>query len=180
MKHTDYEKVPPVKFGKKKLIALLCLLLLVTAGIGATVAYFRMTSGPVINTFHAGSVGAEIKETVVNNTKEAIQVKNTGASPVYVRVRLVSYYERSQGEVDASQASPELSFTAGEKWTASGSYYYYTEPLAAGATTTDLLGTALAMSAGQVIEVLADTVQATPARAAIDAWGVDVSAFAGQ
>jgi len=179
MKHGKYEKIPPVVPGKKRLILVVCLVLLLVIGVGTTMAYFHLASGPVINTFQAGSAGAKVNEVVSGNTKNEITVTNTGKSPVYVRVRLVSYYEDSKGNV-LPQASPCLSFTLGDNWVYHGGYYYYNAPLAAGATTEDLLGTDLAMSEGQVIEVLADTVQATPAQAVKDAWDVDASAFIGK
>jgi len=179
MKRGKYEKIPPVVPGKKRLILVVCLVLLLVIGVGTTMAYFHLASGPVINTFQAGSAGAKVNEVVSSDTKEKITVTNTGKSPVYVRVRLVSYYEDADGNV-LPQASPTLSFTKGSKWVPLGNYYYYNAPLAAGDTTEDLLGTDLAMSEGQVIEVMADTVQATPAQAVKDAWGVDASAFIGK
>lgn len=164
---------------RKPLILMLSIALLLVIGVGATLAYFHLASDPVINTFHAGSAGAEVVEELNGNAKEVIQVTNTGKSPVYVRVRLVSYLEDAQGNVLA-QASPSLSFTPGAKWVQKGDYYYYNAPLAAGATTEDLLGTDLTMQTGQIIEVLADTVQATPAQAVIDVWNVDPSTFIGK
>ena len=179
MKNGKYAKAPSLR--RKPLILVLSIVLLLVIGIGATLAYFHLPSGPVINTFQAGSAGAEVVEDIDGDTKEAIYVKNTGKSPVYVRVRLVSYYEVSDGIVDGSQASPTLSFTEGDKWVKDGEYYYYNEPLAAGAITEDLLGDdVITMEPGQIIEVLADTVQATPAQAVKDAWDVDASAFIGK
>lgn len=177
MKRGKYEAAPSPK--RKMLILVISLVLLVAVSAGATLAYFHLASGPVINTFQAGSAGAKVDEDVKGDTKKEITVTNTGKSPVYVRVRLVSYYEDSKGNV-LPQASPSLSFTLGDNWVYHGGYYYYNAPLAAGATTEDLLGTDLAMSEGQVIEVLADTVQATPAQAVKDAWDVDASAFIGK
>ena len=177
MKKGKYAKAPSPR--RKPLVLVLSIVLLLAIGVGATIAYFHLASGPVINTFQAGSAGAKVNEVVSGNTKNEITVTNTGKSPVYVRIRLVSYYEDADGNV-LPQASPTLSFTKGSKWVPLGNYYYYNAPLAAGDTTEDLLGTDLAMSEGQVIEVLADTVQATPAQAVKDAWGVDASAFIGK
>lgn len=177
MKKGKYAKAPSPR--RKPLVLVLSIVLLLAIGVGATIAYFHLASGPVINTFQAGSAGAEVNEVVSGNTKNEITVTNTGKSPVYVRIRLVSYYEDADGNV-LPQASPTLSFTKGSKWVPLGNYYYYNAPLAAGATTEDLLGTDLAMSEGQVIEVLADTVQATPAQAVKDAWDVDASDFIGE
>ena len=177
MKKGKYAKAPSPR--RKPLVLVLSIVLLLAIGVGATIAYFHLASGPVINTFQAGSAGAKVNEVVSGNTKNEVTVTNTGKSPVYVRIRLVSYYEDADGNV-LPQASPALSFTEGSKWVPLGNYYYYNAPLAAGATTEDLLGTDLAMSEGQVIEVLADTVQATPAQAVKDAWDVDASAFIGK
>lgn len=177
MKKGKYAKAPSPR--RKTLVLVLSIVLLLAIGVGATIAYFHLASGPVINTFQAGSAGAVINEQVSGNVKTEITVTNDGKSPVYVRLRLVSYYEDAEGNV-LPQASPMLSFTKGSKWFPMGNYYYYNAPVAAGDTTQDLLDTDLAMAEGQVIEVLADTVQATPAQAVKDAWGVDASAFIGK
>ena len=178
MKRGKYEAAPSPK--RKMLILVISLVLLVAVSAGATLAYFHLASGPVINTFQAGTVGAEVHETLNGNTEEAITVTNTGDSPVYVRVRLISYYELNDGTVDGAKASPAVSFTLGENWKSIGSYYYYTKPLGTGATTSDLLGSNVTMASGQVIEVLADTVQATPDQAVAEVWGVKTSSCIAQ
>lgn len=170
MKSGKYQKNPPAAPRKRPLLLILCLVLTATLSVGATLAYYAVSSAPVINTFSAGSAGAEIIETVNGNVKEAITVKNTGESPVFVRVRLVGYWENADGSI-AATAAPDLTFTPGSGWVQNGAYYYYTSPIGAGLSTSDLLGTALEMKAGQVIEVLADTVQATPEAAVLAVWG---------
>ena len=76
MKRGKYEA--PSSPKRKRLVLLASLVLLLCVGVGATLAQLRMISDPVINTFQSGSAGAEVVETVVSNTKKAIQVKNTG------------------------------------------------------------------------------------------------------
>lgn len=176
MKKGKYEQMPPAAPRKKPLILVLCLVLLLI-GVGTTVAVLSKISNPVINTFEVGSVGAKIVESLNGDktAKTAIQVENTGDSPVYVRVRLVSYMTEN-GAV-APVASPALSFTLGTNWKQIGDYYYYTKPLAGEATTTNLLGSSVPMAEGQVIDVLADTVQATPADAVLEVWGVSADQF---
>lgn len=162
----------------KPLILAISIVLLVCVGVGATWAYFAMSATPVINTFQSGSVGAEVVEQVNGSAKTSITVKNTGESPVYVRVRLVSYFEDAYGNV-LPQSSQDVSFTPGENWTQIGEYYYHRLPIAAGTSTTNLLGTSVSMASGQVIEVLADTVQAAPAQAVEETWGISPSSFTG-
>ena len=179
MKYGKFEHIPPAVPRKKLLTLTVVLVLLATLGIGGTLAYFTYTSEAVINTFQAGSVGAQVHEELGGNEKTSITVENTGGSPVYVRVRLVSYW--MDGNDVAPKASPAVSFSVGSGWRQIGDYYYYTKPLAGGGVTTNLLGSSIAMTAEdgytQVIEVLADTVQATPDQAVKDVWGVEASSF---
>lgn len=177
MKKGKFANAPSPKH--KTMIIVLSIILLVCIGVGATLAYFANSTGPVINTFQSGTVGAEIDEDISGNTKNSITVKNTGSVPVYVRVRLVSYFEDDSGVLP--QDSPVVSVTLDTNWKQIGSYYYYKLPVAAGASTSNLLkeGTYLSMVNNQVIEVLADTVQATPADAVEAVWSVTVSQIEG-
>lgn len=169
MKNGKFANAPSPKH--KSVIIVLSIILLVCIGVGATLAYFANSTGPVINTFQSGSAGAKIVETIDGNTKTSITVLNDGDTPVYVRVRLVSYFEDGSGNV-LPQDSPAVSFDYNQAWKKDGSYYYYYRPVGAGDSTGNLLGSQLAMSENQVIEVLADTVQATPANAVEEVWGV--------
>ena len=179
MKYGKHEKIPPAAPGKRKLTLFICLVLLLAAGVSATLAYFSQASAPVINTFQAGTPGVKVDETFSGDTKTKITVSNTGDYPVYVRVRLVTYFEDEQGNVLAKD-SPILNFSEGDNWVELGEYYYYNAPLTAGSTTENLLESSITMTEGQVIEVLADTVQATPEQAVTETWGVASSAFVGK
>lgn len=179
MKKGKFERVP--SSNRKLLILVLSAMLLVTLGVGGSLAYFAHIADPVINTFQAGSVEAEILETVDGNQKTDIQVKNTGKSPVYVRVRLISYW--MDGENIAPMNSGPVGISLGLAWIQIGDYYYYTKPLASGAATENLLAAPLTMTSengfSQVIEVLADTVQASPPEAVQEVWKIQASDFAG-
>lgn len=168
MKNGKFANAPSPKH--KSVIIVLSIILLVCIGVGATLAYFANSTGPVINTFQSGTVDAEISETVNGNVKSAIKVVNTGDVPVYVRVRLVSYFEDGSGNV-LPQDSVSVSFTSGDNWEYNNGYYYYKLPVGAGDSTGNLLDSQLAMAENQVIEVLADTVQATPIDAIKEVWG---------
>ena len=172
MKRGKFQKNPPAAPRKRYLLLILSLVLTATLSVGATLAYYAVSSAPVINTFSAGSAGARIDEEIDDNVKKAITVTNTGDSPVFVRVRLVGYWENDDGSIDA-KAAPDISFTPGTGWVKAGEYYYYTAPVGADGVTSDLLGSNLAMEAGQVIDVFADTVQAAPKAAVKELWGID-------
>ena len=161
---------------KRLIAAAFSLLLAVLIFTGASFSFLHMQTGSVKNIFSKGSVGAEIEEVFTNNAKSSITVKNIGNSPAYVRVRLVSYWQNSDGTI-AAQASPAVSFILASEWTRLGEYYYYTQPVGGGEETDNLLGKSIALAEDQVIDVIAEVVQATPAKAVVDVWGVSAESF---
>jgi len=180
MKRGKYQKSKPHSLHRKPLLALVCLVLMVGLSVGGTLAYFSHSSAGVTNTFSAGTVGADIRESFNGTEKSSITVTNPGTSPVYVRIRLVSYWK--DDDSIAPKASPSLAVSLNSGWTYMDGYYYYTSPLAGGSTTSNMLADSLYMGTTeegykQVIEVLAETVQATPAEAVSAVWGVNPSAF---
>ncbi len=179
MKQDKYEKLRSRKF--KPLLLLLSLLILVGVGIGTTAAILMDDTDGVTNQFQAGTVGCQIHEVVSDNEKTGITVENTGDVPVYVRVRLVTYWTNSAGQI-IGKSSPALNVTLADGWISGPSNtYYYSRPVTANSTTPNLLDAPLTMvqdEAGniQVIEVLAESIQSQPSGAAQDAWGVTVNA----
>ena len=110
---------------------LLSLLLLVTMTIGGTVAYLVAKSGPAENTFTPSRVSCEVTEEFDGETKSEVNVKNTGDTDAYIRVRLVSYRVNDAKEhIGGTAEIPE--FTPGYGWVEHGGYYYYTLPVAPG------------------------------------------------
>ena len=158
----------------------MAVIALLAVAAGGTLAYFAITDDPTINTFLSGSVKADIVEEFDGNQKTAIKVANTGSADVYVRLRLVSYWRTADGDV-AAAASPDLDLQTTADWVAIGEYYYYVRPLAGHSTTPNLLDAPIVMGEQdglvQVVEVLADTVQAAPARAVKEVWGIDATDF---
>jgi len=167
---------------RRKLLPLaIVLLLLVTLSVGGTMAYFAFSANPVINTFQTGTMDVRIDEQIAGNQKTSITVNNTGTASVYVRVQLVSYWK--DGNNIAPVSSETVSVSLGSNWKYIDGYYYYTKALAGGTATENLLKAPISMGTkdgyAQVIEVLADTVQASPAKAVEDVWGIEASAFIG-
>lgn len=158
---------------RKRLIAVaFSLLLAVVIFTGASFAFLHMNSGPVQNTFSKGSVGADIEEVFTNNVKSSITVKNTGDSPAYVRVRLVTYWQDAAGNILVKDTQPSISLTLGSGWSQLGEYYYYTQPVSGGTATGNLLGSnGITLVENQVIDVIAEVVQATPDGAVTNLWG---------
>lgn len=176
---------------KKSIVALLVVLvLLVTAlPIGSTVALYFQRPEPITSELIPAVVDCEVVETFADGVKSAVAVKNTSNIPAYLRVRVVSYWQNSKGEiVGRTPVYPLIPYDSvnwlydeGEKT------YYYIYPVDVDMATPTLLqsGEVIRMEdpdpetfAGatynyyHVVEFIAEAVQATPTKAAAESWGL--------
>lgn len=174
MKHGKYEAAP-TPHGRRRLLSVaLCAILAVCLTAGGTLAYYFLSTGAVQNTFHSGTVNIGVVESVQDNVKNSITVENTGSSPVYVRVRLVTYWADENGD-PVAVSSPSLTVDHSAHWEARDGYYYYKYILPKDTATENLLDDGIPLRKEgehrQVVEVLAEAVQASPKDAAQQLWG---------
>lgn len=132
--------------------AALALALVLTLSVGGTIAYLITDTDPVENTFTPAEVEIEIEETVTNNTKTSIAVKNIGDTDAYICVTLVSNWGKmvdGKWVVCGDTSHNHSNFTfytndLGVNWIEIGGYYYYTSPVKHGNNnnnvTSNLLG----------------------------------------
>lgn len=168
-----------MKRNKKFLLGAVLVVLLLTFAVGGTLAYLVTQTDSVVNTFTPANVDTEIDETFVNNVKSSIKVENKGNIPVYVRVALVGNWCDSNGNV-VEPWNGSVTINSSDWIEGNDGYYYYTRPLAASATTSNLLRSSITASAREdgahlVITVLQQSIQAEPTTAVQNAWGVTVS-----
>lgn len=172
------------KIGKKTIL-LLSLGFLFAAMIGTTMALLTAESEVVTNTFAAGAVACQVNSDYsVTNT--AGNKSNDGTLvDAYIRAAVVINWSDGQ---NVYGTPPKVSFELGENWVKSGEYYYYTEKVAAGQSTTKLI-TGLSCSSEQPsgytlsVQILAEAIQADgvsgngTTKAVVEAWGVDPGAL---
>lgn len=179
---------------KKLKIWLIALVALAaTAAVGVTLAFmFRkanavniFTPAEVACAVHEKLDGADVTGSPANgNEKSDIRVRNTGNVKEYLRVRIVSYFVDTDGNVSGSYPSefPDLALNDG--WIAGGDHtYYYTKPVDPSGYTPSLCQpftliqktTQDAKTVYQTIEVFAEAIQAEPGTAAENAWKVTVA-----
>lgn len=164
--------------GKRSLAALIALVLIICVAVGGTIAYIVTQTDKVENKFTPADVEIKINEIVNDNIKSSITVQNVQADknvPCYIRVKLVSNMQDDKGNVTGSAVIN--TFTLGENWFDGGDgCYYYKDVVAVGASTANLLadGEKITLTTGQVVEVLAEGIQATPETAVTSAWPVTV------
>lgn len=161
---------------------LLATLLLTALVIGGTVAYLTAKSNPVANTFQTSYVACEVTESFDGEAKRNVNVTNTGDTNAYIRVKLVSYRVNADGQHIGGIAEIPA-FTLGKNWVENNGYYYYTLPVKAGEKPATNLTDSITLTGSsndadggkQVIEVMAEAIQAGPERAAGQAWGVRIA-----
>ena len=165
----------------------------IAAAVGLTLA-FMFKKAEKTNRFIPAEVSCAVREKLDNNEvagtaavggeKADIRVENTGNVREFLRLKMVSYYVDANGDIVGTVSSqyPTLSLKNG--WIAGANRtYYYPYPVEPGSLTGILcepftLGqTQLADSTAvyQVIEVIAEAVQAEPISAVQEAWGVTVT-----
>ena len=169
--------------AKRSLVLVVSVLVLLLAVAGGTLAWLTAQDS-VANTFTPAHVSCAVMENFDGETKSNVNVKNTGDIPAYIRVRLVTYRVNDAGQhIGGTATIPP--FTPGTNWVKYGEYYYYTLPVAASGTPNspliDETGIKLTGSyddadgGKQVIEVMAEAIQSSPAKAVGESWGVTIS-----
>ena len=155
--------------------------LLLALAIGGTVAWLSTKDAPITNTFNPSKVACEVTENFNGEVKSNVNVKNTGDTEAYIRVKLVTYRTNDQGQHIGGTASLP-NFTLGKGWVKYGDYYYYTLPVApkekpeADLISSITLESYTDVDGGhQAIDVMAEAIQSEPARAVGQAWGVSIS-----
>ena len=167
------------------LAAALALTLIFSAG--GTLAWLAAGTEETVNTFSPAQMEIQVKEEFDGKTKQNVKVQNNSETAVYIRVSLVPTWVNAAGEPMAQSASlDDLTFTnlPASGWIEQDGYYYYTQPVSAGAITPELFTSAVvnkgnAAPAGCTmdLQVLAQAVQATPKDAVTAAWGLDPTAL---
>lgn len=170
--------------NKKSIAMLVSIIALLTIVVGTTIAYLYTNTPSITNTFTPTKVTTTIEEKP-GNVKEEVKVKNTGDIDAYIRATVIVTWKNADGDVYATEPVKGTDYTV--TWTMSGwekgsdGYYYYTSKVTPGESTGVLL-TDCEPIEGKApegyqlsVEILASAIQAEPASAVVDAWGVTVA-----
>lgn len=161
---------------------ILSTLLLVVLAIGSTVAWLSTKDKPITNTFTPSHVTCEVTENFNGTVKSNVNVRNTGDTEAYIRVKLVTYRTNDQGQhIGGTATIPN--FKLGKNWVEYGGYYYYTLPVTAGEQPATNLTDSMTLTGSyndadggkQAIDVMAEAIQSKPASAVGNSWGVSIS-----
>lgn len=165
---------------RKRILSVLALVLIIGISIPFTLSFLIDKTPAVENTFTPGKVSTEIVEDFDEEIKENVAVKNTGDTPVYIRAAvIVNWQDEKNSYSPAMKEDYSIQFSTNENWVEhDDGFYYYTKPVAADESTSDLIKRAepLRNKKGYKlsIEILSSAIQSEPNQAVIDAWGQDV------
>ena len=175
--------------GKKPLLMIAALALVVALSIGLTSAFLTSQQG-LTNTFTPGKVSCEVVEDFDENktSKTSIKVQNISENdnekanlvPAYIRVAVVANTVDAEGNITGSaNVSGSL---GGEGWVlGADGYYYYTKIVEPERDTSNLVKAPIPLSNIQVT-VLAQAIQAHGVSdgesAVAEAWKSGVSSVA--
>ena len=166
--------------GKRTLKTMLLVLLPILVLLcGTTFALMFRKTEPMDNQFDAARVTCAVAESFDGTKKDSIAVTNTGNIEAYLRLRLVSYWVDSKGNIVSKPSQmPAISVSGG--WVSdTENTYYYSLPVAPQGTTPNLLDGEITLKQEdgyfQVVEVFADAIQSKPQTAVTESWGVTLS-----
>ncbi len=175
--------------GKKPLLMIAALALVVALSIGLTSAFLTSQQG-LTNTFTPGKVSCEVVEDVKENYKTSIKVQNISENekdklvPAYIRVAVVANTVDENGNITGSaDVSSYLYGNADNtEWKlGTDGYYYFTKIVEPERYTSELVKAPIPLSNIQVT-VLAQAIQAHGVSdgesAVAEAWKSGVSSVA--
>lgn len=165
--------------GGRKAALILSLCLIFALAVATTLAYLKVNTSPVTNTFKAATSEIKIDENVKNGEKSSIQVVNTGTAVSYVRVKLVMNWVDGNGKVVSGGSLPMVELNTDAGWFEQGGIYYYKTPVAPKDLTANLLKDPITQTNAPdgchlEVTVLAESIQAAPSTAVEGAWAVKV------
>lgn len=167
------------RFHSRFVALLSSLVLIIGLAAGATIAYLADDSDAVVNTFTPGKTDITVVEIFTGTTKSDVKVSLTSDSVnSYVRARvIINWVENGKILAKIPEGYTQTIDMENISWTKDGEYYYYNGVVTPGNATSNLINSATFTypAGGEArlqIEILAESIQAEPASAAQEAWGV--------
>lgn len=163
--------------SRKPLLILASLALVVCTAIGGTLAWLTDDTNAVTNTFTPGKVPPKITESFDGNVKSNVQIRNDGNINAFIRAKVVITWKKGDdvhGQKPVEGTDYIISY--GNGWTPHDGYWYCNTAIAPGALTPALIETCTSENTAPdgytlSVEILAQSIQSEPTKAAQEAWG---------
>ena len=175
--------------SNKKIVALVVsIALLLCIGVGSILAYLTDETDPVVNTFTSSNVSTLIEETFTNGVKSNVTVKNTGDTDANIRAAVVVTWQDAEGNVYGKEPVAGTDYTitfntseqtdpAGKWELKSDGFYYWSNPVAAQASTGVLIATCTTTATPPegytlCVEIIASGIQSVGIPEGSHPWGI--------
>ena len=187
------------RYINKKSIIITSVILLLLVSVGTTLAYVFTETEPVENIFIPSRVSCEVVEngnepvsgSLVNisDSKNNVQIQNTGDTDAYIRVAVVVNWASADGSCVWAQTPADddytITYNLSNGWFNGGDgFYYYSKAVSPGESTSVLIDEAKQLLAAPKgtdgtqyylsIEIVASAIQSTPETIVENHWGVTV------
>lgn len=166
----------------KRPLAIVAALLLLTLTIGGTLAFLTATDDEVVNTFTPSKVTTTVEEGTSNGVKSNVKIKNTGDTDAWIRAMVIVTWKNQMGG-DVYGVVPQEGEDYTVTWYTSGwkkgndGFYYYTSPVAPGASTATALIDSIQPVAEKIpegydlnVEIIGSGIQSKPASVFNTEW----------
>lgn len=184
---TGRYRKPKRRLRWRKEFVLFCSVLVLLVGVvGGTMAFLVDRTDPVENQFTYDKVSCSVNETMNGNTKSNISIQNTGSTAAYIRAEVIVTWQDADGNVYGKPPVEDIDYTMSELgggWVlGSDGYYYCTSAVVSNTPTPELFASITRIGKNPAngytlcVEILADAIQSSPAKAVQEAWGVTVAA----
>ena len=186
---------------KKLKLRLILLGIMVSLTIPTAYAYMYMKSSKLDNQFEIAVANAKVVEVMDRDKKTSITIQNTGNIDSYLRLIIYTYWEDSKGNVVGRQnttivnnGNPVLNFDYdNEQWIQDGNIFYCKTPVKVGESTPEFFksgssiklqnieeyvtsnGVTVKYDYYQVVEIIAEAIQANPTTAVTESWKVELT-----
>lgn len=167
----------------KALMLTVSIVLLVLVGVGVTVTYIMKKTEPIVNNFLSAKVACAIEENFDGTVKSDVSIKNTGNVSAYIRAKVLVTWQVGADAVEIYSRSPKENENYSVIWGDSSwvlgddGYWYYTQPVAVGENTSDLIESIIPIGEAPEgytlsVEILASAIQADPISVVETEWQV--------
>lgn len=167
----------------KSVAILVSLVLLLCISVGGTVAFLVSSDGPLYNLFNPSQVTTKVEETLDGNIKKDVYIQNTGDTDAWIRAAVVVTWQDEDGNV-YGQAPKEgidyhLELPVEWDWICSiyTKFYYYSDSVPAGGTTSNLIEACYLDEDANVpdgyylnVEIVASGIQSNPRDVVVNEW----------
>lgn len=164
-----------MKKGKSLRILLplaLVVLLLVSLPVTGVLASLVDSTAVIENKFEPAKVVSVVDAASADDDASNYIVRNAGTIPSLVRVKLIVNWVDAEGRVIPAPEGASYTLEKDDSWTEIDEYYYYDAILPVSGYTTPVVKSVSSEGGTLQVRMLVDMVQATPAEAVKDSWGV--------